>query len=200
MSHESASKTESAIDLTEEEREALYSGAARLLKSRGKIIYPNPDTVYTNIEGQHYVPDPTIEAVIAADELNATFLPDGKITIEAGETDFGDEGPKELVVAVERVGSRLIPGENGQPDTFAYGTEEAWVAMSRDPILGLVVEDEDAQGSFIIGYEPDATPFQDSVTGQTGVLINQGPSYFDNAPHLAKQEWIEISAALSGIH
>jgi hypothetical protein len=197
--HEQPAKVETAIDLTEEERLALYGVGTNLLKLRGRVIEPDPNVKYLNEEGHEYRPEPYLELVIASEELAVVDLAYDGITLQSKESEIDDNDPTLIYLEATRMATRTIELADSQPLTL-MGNERQWVALSREQYLGIVVEDEGGEGDFYPG--PDAV---DATTVETGPDSEQtielrGPQmYMLEGEPLSRVDLANITAGLEKI-
>ncbi|HEX4774051.1 MAG TPA: hypothetical protein VH234_00855 [Candidatus Saccharimonadales bacterium] len=199
INHEQPAKPETAIDLSEEERLALYGVGAHLLKSRGVVIKPDPNTKYINEEGKEHRPDPYLELNIPSEELAAVGLAYDGVTLQSQESEFDNDAPTLMYLEASRVATRTIDQTDSQPMTV-MGNERQWVVLSRDQHLGIVVEDEGGEGDFYSG--PDAV---DTTTVETGPDSEQtielrGPQlYMLEGKPLSRADLCNVTAGLEKI-
>jgi hypothetical protein len=196
VNQEQPKKPETAIDLTEEERSALLGAGARLLKSRGLVIEPKPTTKYLDDDGQEYRPEPHLEANISSDELSACSLDYDSLVLQGSDLEFGNDGPAVIYIGVTRMATRTIPSIESQPMAL-IGSEQQGVQLSRDPHLGIVVDEEVGDGVFYAG--PDAV---DTYTVNSGLEDEhttelRGPQlYMEKIEPLSRQELVDLTAGL----
>jgi hypothetical protein len=194
-SSEQHSQLETAIDLTEAERAQLFWAAIRLLKTRGNVVSPDPNTKYYNEQHEEYIPPPHHEAEILADELGAYALPYDKIFLTDEEATFDNDGPTRIVIEVESMTAGDIPVTDIE-SVVGVGEKKQYVVLGRDPQLGIVVEG--AEGQLQLRPSEDDRNITDDPAGNP-IDLRRVPLFMDEVPPLSRQELVELSAALSNI-
>ena len=197
------SAPETAIDMTEQERQGLFDAAAHALEVRGSWIDPHandaPGTRYFDEQSKEYVPDRDaesyIEAEIPAEDFEGFTLPYDKIVIGDERRRRGEREPGMLVIGTKDSYVGSIPVSE-QESIAGVGTRTRWVALSRDPMLGIVVEGEEG-GAELRPSEDDTQVLRDSEQGR--VTLSGPMLYMDEAPPHSRAELLEISRALATI-
>lgn len=191
---------ETALDLTEQERQQLFGAAVRLLQTRGIVVDPRadnpPNTVYFNAEGQEYTPAPgelsSTVATVSREECEAHALPYDKVTFECDPIQPGTT-PKEIGIEVERAALGDVPLTETE-SMPGVGEQKQWVIFADEPSLGIVVIEE--------GGELQLTPMEDNrqiLEGTDGnsVEVRGAGLFIDKAPALGAEELVRLSEALA---
>ncbi len=185
-----------AIDLTEKQRLDLFTGATKILRSRGEVIIPDPNTTYYNEKGKRYTPDPYLEAEIPSDELTPHALPYDRIRLYSKEVDLENIEPTVMHIGTERFVTREIPVDE-HTSTLAMGQESQGVIFSREPQLGIVVKEEYGDVDLYPGTPDDE---ETTYNADGDPITLKGCSLIvDQAPLLSYNELINLTTVFKKI-